>query len=132
MARPKVTHDGFLIPNAADVSSPRMAEPDRVDFNTLSSLRWGVVEGCLVTCVNAQVTVNPGLALVNGVMVTVTGGQINVGSGGSQDRFDIIGVDDGGNPVLVAGTAGVDPVFPDPPANVTTLAAVFAPATGTD
>jgi len=132
MTRPSLTHDGFLIPNAADVTNPRMSEPDRIDFNTMAHARWGVIEGCLITVTGstAQCSLG-GLAIVNGKLVIVSSGQtVNVGVGGSQDRFDLVAVDDGGSLVRIGGTPAVDPVFPDPPTNVTVLAAVYAP-TGT-
>ena len=50
-------------------------------------------------------------------------------SGGSQDRFDLIAVDQGGAIRVIIGAYGTDPVFPDPPKDVTVLASVFAPAT---
>ena len=132
MPRPSLTHDGFLIPNASDVTNPRMAEPDRIDFNTVAHARWGVVEGCLVTVTGstAQCALG-GLAIVDGKLVSVSSGQsVNVGVGGAQDRFDLVAVNAGGNLVHIAGTPAVDPVFPDPPTTVTVLAAVYAP-TGT-
>ena len=67
MTRPSVKHDGFLVPNAALVDHPRMAEPDQIDFNTVAQARWGVVEGCLVTVSGSQAQCTlGGLALVNG------------------------------------------------------------------
>ena len=132
MPRPSLTHDGFLIPNAADVSNPRMAEPDRIDFNTVAHARWGVIEGCLVTVsgATAQCALG-GIAIVDNKLVTVSSGQsVNVGVGGALDRFDLIAVNAGGNLVHIGGTPAEDPVFPDPPTNVTVLAAVYAP-TGT-
>ena len=132
MPRPSLTHDGFLIPNASDVSNPRMAEPDRIDFNTVAHARWGVIEGCLVTVTGstAQCALG-GLAIVDGKLVSVSSGQsVNVGVGGALDRFDLVAVNAGGTLVHIGGTPAEDPVFPDPPTGVTVLAAVYAP-TGT-
>ena len=128
MPRPALTHDGFLIPNAGDVTNPRMAEPDRIDFNTMAHARWGVIEGCLVTVSGSMAMTNGGLALVDGMLVTVSSASLPVPSGGAQDRFDLIVVDQAGTLKLVSGSSAVDPVFPDPPLNVTVLAAVFAAA----
>jgi hypothetical protein len=127
MARPKVLHDGFLIPNANDVTNPRMAEPDRVDFNTLAHPLWGVVEGCGVTVAGTTASTPGGTLLVNGALTTLAPGSVGVGVGGSQDRFDLIVSDAGGILTVIVGTPSVDPVFPDPPLNTTVLAAVFAP-----
>jgi hypothetical protein len=127
MARPKVLHDGFLIPNANDVTNPRMAEPDRVDFNTLAHPLWGVVEGCGVTVSGTTASTPGGTLLVNGALVTLSPGSVGLGVGGSQDRFDLLVSDAGGILTVIVGSPSVDPVFPDPPLNTTVLAAVFAP-----
>jgi len=129
MARPSVKHEGFLIPNAADVSNPRMAEPDKVDFNTLASPLWGVVEGCAATVSGTSATVTTGTALVNGKLVNVSAALgVDIGSGGTQDRFDLVVVNAGGTVTKVPGIPSADPVFPDPPLDTTVLAAVFVPA----
>ena len=131
MARPFLNHDGFLIPNASRVTNPRMAEPDQVDFNIVAHARWGVVEGCLVTLAGSTATTTGGLALVNGKLVSVSNGlTTSVGTGGALDRFDIIGVTEGGKLTVVRGDENTDPVLPDVPLDVTALAAVFVP-TGT-
>jgi hypothetical protein len=128
MSRPALTHDGFLIPNAGDVTNPRMAEPDRIDFNTIASARWGVVEGCLVTVSGLTALIGPGLAIVNGTLVTVLGQSLSIPSGGAQDRFDLVVVNEAGVASSIIGTYSTDPVFPDPPIGVTLLAAIFAPS----
>jgi hypothetical protein len=133
MARPTVLHQGFFVPNAQDVTKPELAEPDRIDFNISGNARWGVLSGCLVTVSGTTASNTAGTALVNGVLVDVAAGQnAFVGSGGTQNRFDLIGVDNTGKLVTVAGTPALDPVFPDPPLTVTVLASVFAAAGGGD
>jgi microcystin-dependent protein len=133
MTRPSVAHDGFFVPNAQDVTKPELAEPDRIDFNTLAHARWGVINGCLVTVAVATASVTAGTAIVNGKLVSVVAGQnTHVGAGGAQDRFDIVGVDDTGRLVTVPGTESLDPVFPDVPATITALAAVLCTAGGGD
>ena len=127
MARPSVTHDGFLIPNAVDVANPRMAEPDRIDFNTLAHGLWGVIEGCLVTVSTKMALVTAGVAVVNGQIVTVASTSVPVGTT-SQDRFDLLVIDTGGKLKIITGVDSATPVYPDPGADVTVLAAVFAPA----
>lgn len=131
MARPTVLHQGFFVPNAQDVTQPALAEPDRIDFNIAGNARWGVLSGCMVTVSGTTATVTPGVALVNGVLVDVAGGQNSaVGSGGTQDRFDLVGCDDTGRLVTIAGSPSLDPVFGDPPLNVTVFAAVMCTAGG--
>jgi microcystin-dependent protein len=126
MARPTVAHTGIFVPNAQDVAYPQMAEPDRIDYNTLGNSRWGVISGCQVSVSGSTATVTGGIAKVNGTLVTVAAGQsASHGTGGTQDRYDVVGVDTNGTLVVVRGGAAVDPVFPDPPTNITALAAVF-------
>ena len=128
MPRPTVKHDGFLVPHAGDVVNPKMAEPDRIDFNTLGNDRWGVIQGCLVTVSGAMASTLGGIAVVNGVLVIVKSGSALLGVGAAQDRFDLVVTDGNGTLKVVAGAAGDDPVFPDPPPEVTVLAAVFCPS----
>ena len=126
MAR-TITHAGFRIPNAGDVSSPRMAEPDCIDFNTMAHGLWGVIEGCLVTVSTKMALVAAGVAVVNGALVTVTSGSVPLGTT-ALDRFDLVVVDSGGAVKVVPGVDSADPFFPDVPIDNTVLAAVFAPA----
>jgi hypothetical protein len=131
MPAPTVAHKGFFVPNAQDVTKPELAEPDRIDFNIAGNARWGVLNGCQVSVSGATATVTAGTALVNGVVVDVAAGQnSSVGSGGSQDRFDLVGCDTTGKLVTVPGTPSLDPVFPDPPVTVTVFAAVMCTAGG--
>lgn len=133
MARPTVTHDGFLVPNASKVSNPRMAEPDQLDFSTAANARWGVVEGCLVTVSGSTASMTPGVAIVNGVLVQATTDQQQpLGQGGSQDCFDLLAINDAGELVVILGEPATDPVFPDVPINNTLLAAVFRPTGASD
>jgi hypothetical protein len=132
MARPQVLHDGFLIPNAADVTNPRMAEPDRVDFNTVAHALWGVVEGCEVTVAGTTASTSGGTLLVNGQLVTLQPGTTNLGVSSAQDRFVLVASDAGGILTTIPGTAAVDPVFPDVPLDRTVLAAVFCPTSATN
>lgn len=130
MARQTVLHEGFFVPNAATVSNPRMAEPDKVDFSTAANSRWGVVEGCNVTCSTTTVHVDVGTIVVNGAMKPVAETTITIPGGDANDRFDLIAVNDGGNVIILSGTPAVDPVFPDVPLTATILAAVFCATTG--
>jgi hypothetical protein len=129
--RVSLQHDGFFVPNAQDVARPELAEPDRIDFNTVAHARWGVINGCLVTVTGSTATNTEGTALINGILVNVVGGQnVHVGAGGAQDRFDVVGVDTTGKLVGIGGSESTDPVFPDVPSNVTALAAVLCTAGG--
>jgi hypothetical protein len=122
-------HGGFIIPNAEGSASTKMAEPDQVDFNTLGNGRWGVVSGCSVSITGTIAAIGtPGIAVVDGSIVNVSSGQsVTLGAGGSQPRFDLVGVNAAGSIVSVSGTPAADPVYPDVPVDVTILAAVFCP-----
>ncbi len=126
MARPSVLHDGFLVPNAKDVAQPVMAEPDRIDFNTVANSRWGVIDGCLVTVSGSLASTLGGTVLIDGALVTLNPGSVNVAVGDANDRFDLLVCNDAGTLTLIKGAANPDPVFPDPPANTVLLAAVYA------
>jgi hypothetical protein len=133
MPAPTVAHKGFFVPNAQDVTKPELAEPDRIDFNIAGNARWGVLNGCQVSVAGSTASVTAGTALVNGVLVDVTAGQnSSVGTGGSQDRFDLVGCDTTGKLVTVPGAPSLDPVFPDPPVGITVFAAVLCTAGGGD
>ena len=129
MARPSVQHNGFLIPNAQDVSNSLLAEPDRIDFNTVADARWGIISGCAIGEQGAlTVSIGSGVALVNGVMVPVAGDQhvtMTQPTGGA--RFVLIVVDMGGRvqkigeEIAPSGT----PVYPDVPLDNTLVAAVY-------
>lgn len=128
MARPRVNHDGFLVPNAGDVASPKMAEPDRIDFNTVGNNRWGVIKDCLVTVAGATASTLGGVAVVDGNLVRVNGASALLGVGAGQDRFDLVVVDTNGTLKVLPGDPSTDPVFPDPGTAYTVLAAVFCPS----
>lgn len=127
MARPSVAHGGFLIPNAGSVSDPVLAEPDRVDFNTLANARWGVLSGCLVAGQGpSTISVQAGTAMVNGKFVAVQAKpnmQVQIPAGAA--KFDLVVVDDNGIPYILAGKESASPVLPDPPVNATVLAAIY-------
>ena len=62
-----------------------MAEPDRIDFNTIAHARWGVIERLPGHRLRVHCEVTAGTALVNGTLVNVTGGQsVHVGAGGAR------------------------------------------------
>ena len=127
MARPTVEHDGFLIPNAAAAAYPRMAEPDQIDYSTAANARWGVIEGCTVTVASTTATCEAGIVVINGVLVAVNAGSVQLGVGGSQDRFDLLVATSAGALRAIPGAPAVDPVFPDVPDDCVLLASVYAP-----
>jgi microcystin-dependent protein len=129
-----VAHTGFLIPNAKDVASTVLAEPDKIDFNTIANARWGVVEGCAVTPQGGNlIAVSAGTAVVNGKLVTVSAKpNVPVSVPNSQFRFDLICVNDAGTVQVEPGQTLDDPVFPDPQPNQTVLAAVYCSSTSSD
>ena len=130
MARPTVTHDGFLIPNASGVAEPVLAEPDQIDFNTLANARWGVIEGCEVNAQSAKtVAISSGTAIVNGALVRVVSNSLPLPTPGANAQFVLIVVDSGGVLKVKEGLPSVDPVFPDPELNQTVLASVYGDAT---
>ena len=127
MARPSVAHNGFLIPNAQDVSQTVLAEPDKIDFNTIADARWGVVSGCAIGEQGPlALTIGAGVAVVNSKLVPVRGGTVTLSQPTTGARFINILVDDGGVIRTVDGTATADPVFPDVPVTHTLLATVYA------
>jgi len=126
VAKPSVAHGGFLIPNAGTVTEPLLSEPDRIDFNTLAQNRWGVLQGCQVTGMGSnQIKVSPGSAMVNGKFVYVSDTDLFVSIPQGLSKFDLILVDDAGNPYVHPGKESNDPYYPDPPVNSTILAAVY-------
>ena len=128
MAAPTVLHDGFLIPNAQDVARPVMAEPDRIDFNTVAHGRYGVIEGCKITVSGSTATTVGGIAVVNGKLTVVPVGSADLGVGDTQDLFVNVVVNNQGALLAKRGTASTDPVFPDTDVDQTLLASVFCPA----
>jgi hypothetical protein len=126
--RPSVNHGGFLVPNAPDVNDPVMAEPDRIDFNTVAHSQYGVIEGCEVVVDVRKAITTGGTAIVNGKLVIVRYGECNLTTGGAQDRFDLLVTDDKGTLTIIQGDPAVDPVFKDPPVDTTLLATVFCPS----
>jgi len=127
VARPSVQHSGFLIPNAQDVSNSVLAEPDKIDFNTVANARWGVVSGCALGEQGPlALTVGTGVAVVNGAMVPVRGGTVTLTQPTTGSRFINVVVDSGGVVRTIDGEAATDPVFPDVPADNTLLATIHA------
>ena len=127
MARPSVQHNGFLIPNAQDVSNTLLAEPDKIDFNTVANARWGVVTGCALGEQGAfALTVGSGVAVVNGELVPVRGGTVTLSQPPSGSRFINVVVDKGGNIRTLDGEATADPVYKDVPLDNTLLATAYA------
>jgi hypothetical protein len=122
-------HGGFVIPNAGSAIVNNVAEPDAVDFNTVGNSRWGVVDGCDVAGGTGTVSVNTGLVLVNGSITRVTSVQTLSLSSSTNPRFDAVCVGADGIAVLITGTAGTNPVYPDISPDYTLLAVVYNEST---
>lgn len=126
MARPSVAHGGFIIPNAGDVSEPILAEPDKIDFNTVANARWGVISGCLVTAQSGGVvSVQDGTAVVNGQFVLVKAATLPITSATGPPRFDLVVTDNSGNPSVLVGTQSSNPVMRDVLPTQTLLAVIL-------
>ena len=104
----------FIVPNALDVTdSIRQAEPDAGDWKTVGSRRSGVFSGLNVTeGAGMSVSVAAGRYTLNGVNYELASpANVPLTNGGSQPRFDIVGLTTSG-PTVINGTASDDPVFP--------------------
>jgi microcystin-dependent protein len=105
-----------------------MAEPDQVDFSTMTQPLWGVVEGCEISVSGSTATTVGGIAIINGAMIPINNSQVGINTGGDQDRFDLVVADVQGVIRVIRGQPDLNPVFPDPDDDATVLAAVFCPA----
>jgi hypothetical protein len=127
----------FDIPSEAAAAFSDQAEPDPTDFRVLAAgfLRSGVVSGCAVTAQGSPdmtLAVAAGVAMVNGVMVAVTSGNVTITTANATNpRFDLVVVDNAGAKSVTAGTAAANPAFPAIPSNSVVLAAVYVPANDT-
>src|SRR5215831_11469662 len=120
---------GFIVQNAVTVGANLdLAEPDALDFNLLGNTKYGVITGCDPSVTGApgsfQVSIAPGVAVVNGQLVYVNGSCILPGPG-QAPRFDLVAVDAGGVIKGIQGTADPNPVFPQYDNTVTILASVM-------
>jgi len=121
------------IPNAPTAGFPDQAEPDAIDFEIIDQgiLGDGVLSGCAVTAQgtpDGTVAVASGSVRIGGTIVSVSGGNVTIPTGGANNRFDLVAVDNAGVKSRIAGTESTNPVFPAIPANSVILAAVFVPA----
>jgi microcystin-dependent protein len=126
---PSVKHQGLIVPNAVVSASPRMAEPDQIDFATAANALWGVIEGCHVTVSGTLATMTAGVVLINNKLFPVIQGSVPLGNTPA-DRFDLIAADTNGKIRLLDGVGAVDPVFPDVPLDCVLLASVFCSGPG--
>lgn len=118
---------GFLVKNAPDVGGNLdIAEPDAGDFNLLGNNRFGVISGCDVTVSGASwnVTVAPGIVVVNGMLAS-TGGVVTLPLSSQDARFDLIAITSAGAVSSIQGTPSPNPVFPDLPPDMTVIAAIM-------
>lgn len=106
----------FTIPNTPDTAHGDIAEPDAGDFNALGVRSTGVLSGCAVTAQgspNLSVAVASGVVVVDGVVSSVTAGNVVVQPGDSSPRFDLIlAAKTSGALSALRGTASTNPRFP--------------------
>lgn len=131
----------FKIPNEGDaaIQDADQSEPDSVDIDILvEALKGnGVVSGAAVTeqtTPDMTVQVASGVGIYNGSEVTISAdSSLAIGAAdGTNPRYDLVAVNtDTGAPVVIAGTAAANPLFPTIPANRIILAAVLIPASDT-
>ena len=126
----------FKIPNEADAAFADQAEPDSVDFDILAAgYSDGVISGCAVSedsPTGLFVAVALGEVLIGSKTASVTAADLAIAAADpTDDRFDLVVVDDAGTKSVVTGTASTNPVFPAIPANSIVIAAVFVDATDT-
>lgn len=120
----------FTIPNQADAGHSSQSEIDKVDIDILVAALGGqgVVSGGAVTAQGSPdqtVAVAAGVARINGALVTVASGNVNMSAADvTNPRFDLVVVNDAGTKSAVDGVAAASPIFPAIPANSVVLAAV--------
>lgn len=132
---------GHKVPNETGnaLSSNRQAEIDEKDWEILRDghVQQGVYSGCGVTAKSPtpdmSVDVASGVIIYEGTATSITGQNVAVVAAEGNPRFDlVVGVSGSAVPVVIKGTAAVDPVFPAYAANRVVLAAIYVPASDTD
>jgi hypothetical protein len=123
----------FTIPNVGDAGFTAQARVNATDIAILAagSTRSGVASGVGVTttgAANGSVTVAAGVAVVDGVYVTVASGNVAISANSSGNpRRDLVTIDATGAKSSVVGTPGAEPLMPTVPASRTALADVYVP-----
>jgi hypothetical protein len=127
-------------PDALGNATYPQAQIDPADFEILMAgfSNHGVLDpaACVVTAQvvpDMTVHVDVGDVMVGGdttaQILSVSADDLTITAAHATfDRFDLIEVDDTGTLAVDTGTADATPVFPDPPDDVTVLAAVYVPA----
>lgn len=124
---------GFTVPNDSSSYADQQSEVHEADFQIMAQghAATGVLSGCAVTAQGSPdqtVAVAAGQALVNGIPVSVTAGNVSMAAAdGSNPRYDLVTIDSAGTKGKVDGTAAANPDKPDVPANKTVIAEVWRP-----
>ena len=98
---------------------------------------YEVLNGCLVTNndpVDNEINVAEGLVVINGLIVNVNEQNNHVlpNADSSNDRYDIICVDNNGDITVITGTPSSTPVVPSLTSNACPIATVLRPANNND
>ena len=118
------------IPNVPDAAYLDQAEPDAGDFRIIADERYGVLSGGFVLAQatpGMSVHVDSGVALINGLIVPFTAADLGINPATANPRFDLIGVNSVGVPLVFMGTASTNARFPSWSSDVCILAAVYVP-----
>ena len=125
----------FSIPNSASATFPDQARVDAVDIDILTAggRGNGVVSGCAVSstgAANGSLTITGGLIRYADVQRPVAAATLAVGANATGNvRYDLVTIDGtSGVPVVTAGTAAPNPVFPAVPAGSIAVSVVRVPA----
>src|SRR5512144_509257 len=105
----------FIVPNTSDALSIDQAEPDAGDFFALGNGLNAVIDGLVVTAqavAAAAVDITAGTVLLNNVPVSLDASSPAIAAGGSDDRFDVIVVNDLGEIEVIKGAESAAPRFP--------------------
>jgi microcystin-dependent protein len=124
--------DGFIIPNASDVTPYLLAsQPDAGDFTILGNSKYGVISGCGVTYSSnaVSVTTSNNIVVVDGVRYIfqekIGNDSINITGYNAAPRFDLVVYNKNNGFSVIPGTASANPVFPPITSNDTVLAAIY-------
>lgn len=127
----------FTIPSISTATYPNQSHLFKTDVDILVQgyNGEGVASGCAVTAQGTPdmtCAVASGSARIGGATVSVSSGNVTVtAANASNDRIDLVVVNNSGTKSVVAGTAAATPVQPAVPANSVALAQVYMPAGAT-
>lgn len=124
----------FTVLNRPDAAYLDQAEPDSVDFQILGDDRFGVLSGGDATqqgSPNMTIAMSETVALVNGVLFNVPGGNVTIAAAEGNARFDLITVNSSGAWQVIKGTASTNARFPTWDRLRTVYHTVYVPAGAT-